>query len=198
MIRLLGVLVGSALAVAALVVFVGIPQFTTEANVAQKPVITLPIRPEAVPAEPPAQPVARADDRGDGDRAADTSDAEPAGEESVATASASPPGEPPQATRPDEASAAITQAAADPNVESPFAVHGPEPMHWYSFWSPFRSEIAAQGFVEQLQSVTGLDYRVVKVRTGTYEVAFAYGDDDEITANLSQISAATGLDLQGT
>ena len=71
-------------------------------------------------------------------------------------------------------------------------------MHWYSFWSPFRSEIAAQGFVEQLQSVTGLDYRVVKVRTGIYEVAFAYDDDDEITANLSQISAATGLDLQGT
>jgi hypothetical protein len=66
---------------------------------------------------------------------------------------------------------------------------------WYAFWSPFRSEIAANGFVDQLQRVTGLDYRVVKVKPGVYEVAFAYEDDQEITANLSQISAATGLRL---
>jgi len=46
-----------------------------------------------------------------------------------------------------------------------------------------------------LQRVTGLDYRVVKVKPGVYEVAFAYEDDGEITANLSQISAATGLEL---
>ena len=66
---------------------------------------------------------------------------------------------------------------------------------WYAFWSPFRSEIAASGFVDQLQRVTGLDYRVVKVKPGVYEVAFAYADDDEITINLSQITAATGLQL---
>lgn len=66
---------------------------------------------------------------------------------------------------------------------------------WYSFWNPFRSEIAARGFVGQLETVTGLDYRVVKVRTGVYEVAFAYGSDAERRAKLSQISAATGLDL---
>ena len=35
----------------------------------------------------------------------------------------------------------------------------PEP-HWYSFWNPFRSEIAANGFVSRLESVTGIDYRV--------------------------------------
>ena len=65
----------------------------------------------------------------------------------------------------------------------------------FRFWSPFRSEIAASGFVDQLQRVTGLDYRVVKVKPGVYEVAFAYADDDEITINLSQITAATGLQL---
>ena len=64
---------------------------------------------------------------------------------------------------------------------------------WYAFWSPFRSEIAANGFVDRLQRVTGLDYRVVKLKPGVYEVAFAYKDDREIMANLSQISAATGL-----
>jgi len=66
---------------------------------------------------------------------------------------------------------------------------------WYSFWNPFRSEIAANGFVTQLEKVTGIDYRVVKVETGVYEVAFAYNDDAERAAKLSQISLATGLDL---
>jgi hypothetical protein len=68
-------------------------------------------------------------------------------------------------------------------------------MQWYSFWNPFRSEIAANGFVSQLEKVTGLDYRVVRIKTGIYEVAFAYNDDDERRKKLSQISAATGLEL---
>ncbi len=68
-------------------------------------------------------------------------------------------------------------------------------LQWYSFWNPFRSEIAARGFVTQLEKVTGLDYRVVKVRIGTYEVAFAFDSDVERRTKLSQISAATGLDL---
>ncbi len=68
-------------------------------------------------------------------------------------------------------------------------------LQWYSFWNPFRSEIAASGFVTQLEKVTGLDYRVVKVKTGVYEVAFAYNNDTEKRTKLSQISAATGLDL---
>lgn len=68
-------------------------------------------------------------------------------------------------------------------------------LQWYSFWNPFRSEIAANGFVSQLEKVTGLDYRVVRIKTGVYEVAFAYNDDDERRKKISQISAATGLDL---
>ena len=68
-------------------------------------------------------------------------------------------------------------------------------LQWYAFWSPFRSEIAANGFVAQLQRVTGLDYRVVSIKPGVYEVAFAYSDDTDIESSLTQISAATGLDL---
>ena len=71
-------------------------------------------------------------------------------------------------------------------------------LQWYSFWNPFRSEIAARGFVSRLEKVTGLDYRVVKVKTGVYEVAFAYDNDVERRTKLSQISAATGLDLPGS
>ena len=69
--------------------------------------------------------------------------------------------------------------------------------HWYAFWSPFRSEIAANGFVSKLQETTGIDYRVVKVRAGVYEVAFAYSDDADIEAKLQRISVATGLELSG-
>lgn len=69
---------------------------------------------------------------------------------------------------------------------------------WYSFWNPFRSELAANGFVKQLERVTGLDYRIVKVKSGVYEVAFAYDDDTERDTKLAQISAATGLELTGS
>jgi len=158
--RFLGVLVGSAFAVAALVVFVGIPEFTTESSVAEPTVITLPMRAEAPatiePQEEPQQEV----------HAAADVIVEPVAEEAPAE----------------------VVAEALPTAPE-------ETLHWYAFWSPFRSEVAANGFVDQLQRVTGLDYRVVKVKPGVYEVAFAYEDDQEITARLSQISAATGLQL---
>ncbi len=169
MMRFLGVLVGSALAVAALVVFVGIPEFTTESSAGEETVITLPMRataaardpePEAVPQEAPAA--------------------------AAADAEADPPASPEPVVAEPEVAAV--------RAESP-PVQIASELQWYAFWSPFRSEIAANGFVDQLQRVTGLDYRVVKVKTGVYEVAFAYEDDQEITANLSQISAATGLQL---
>lgn len=172
MMRLLGVLVGSALAVAALVVFVGIPEFTAESTVSESTVITLPMRPDA------ADPVVAA-----------------APEEAPPAAATDAPGQPMAAEVPADTPA---ESPANPAAERPAEPPAPEPAatpQWYAFWSPFRSEVAANGFVDQLQRVTGLDYRVVKVKPGVYEVAFAYEDDQEITANLSQISAATGLQL---
>ena len=173
MIRLLGVLVGSALAVVALVVFIGIPEFTTTANITEESVITLPIRPDAVAESEPAVkapgPV-------------ETMDA--------------PIDEVPETPGPKPVEPAEqTPAIVEPEPYEPEVIETMQ--QWYAFWSPFRSEIAAAGFVDQLQRVTGLDYRVVKVKPGVYEVAFAYSDDDEITVNLSQISAATGLNLAG-
>ena len=163
MMRLLGVLVGSALAVAALVVFVGIPEFTTESSIAEPTVITLPMRSEAPAPSAPAQ--------------------QEAPPEQVQVASEAPAETAPETT------------PVETVAEAPPRAPPEETLQWYAFWSPFRSEVAANGFVEQLQRVTGLDYRVVKVKPGVYEVAFAYEDDQEITARLSQISAATGLKL---
>ena len=69
---------------------------------------------------------------------------------------------------------------------------------WHEFWNPFRSEIAARGFVSQLEKVTGLDYRISKIKAGVYQVGFAYTSDDERRSKISLISAATGLDLPTT
>ena len=169
MMRLLGVLVGSALAVVALVVFVGIPEFTTETSVAEEAVITLPMRPETV------EPVAEVEVEPASQLAEELPEVPVAAE-----VQAEPPAESVAEQRPP--------IPAEPEAISTM-------QQWYAFWSPFRSEIAATGFVDQLQRVTGLDYRVVKVKPGVYEVAFAYESDDDITVNLSQISAATGLNL---
>ncbi len=69
------------------------------------------------------------------------------------------------------------------------------PENWFAFWSPFRSEIAASGFISRLQRETGIDYRVVKVKPGVYEVAFAYDGDADIDAKLATITRATGLEM---
>ena len=111
----------------------------------------------------------------------------------------------------DEAPVAEPAAQADDLPTADAIVNLPEPavlptdsfdnalpeseQHWHTFWNPFRSEIAARGFVSQLERVTGLDYRVIKVKTGVYEVAFAYESDADRQRQLSQIQAATGLDL---
>jgi hypothetical protein len=157
MIRLLGAITGSALALAALLVLVGVPQFKAEPNDVVHSVVTLPLRVE------PVEEIIEA----------------PAVVEEAVVAEAQP---------------AATEIAANPVVDEVAALL-PNSQQWYAFWSPFRSEIAASGFVTQLQRVTGLDYRVVKIKPGIYEVAFAYADDTDIPINLSQISAATGLDM---
>lgn len=74
----------------------------------------------------------------------------------------------------------------------------PDDLKWHAFWSPFRSRIAADGFVSRLEAVTGFDYRIVKVEAGNYEVAFAYDDDGQRAAILEEIEAATGLVIEGS
>jgi len=71
----------------------------------------------------------------------------------------------------------------------------PTTEQWFAFWSPFRSELAANGFVSQLQKTTGMDYRVVRLKPGVYEVAFAYEAEADIETKLATISAATGLEM---
>ena len=168
MILLLGAITGSALALAALLVLVGVPQFKAEPKNIERAVVTLPLRAEALIEKVLAE---------------EAPTEEILVEEVVVDAL--------------EAEAeAVGSAAAD--IEPEIEVLLPDSQQWYAFWSPFRSEIAASGFITQLQRVTGLDYRVVKLKPGVYEVAFSYAEDEDIPVNLSQISAATGLDMPGT
>lgn len=168
MIRLIGILTGSALAVAVLLLVLGVPELAEE----PEPVIAVAEpepRPEFEP-EPESRP--EPEPEPEAGLLTQTSD----GGETLA--------EPPVGHEP-ELSDSIDRASVD--IEQ----------HWYAFWSPFRSEIAADGFVSELARTTGLDYRVVKLKPGIYEVAFAYTDDADIKDKLARISTATGLDMTG-
>ena len=193
MIRLMGILTGSAIAVGFLIVTIGLPQFSAA------PAEPLPRFEPVVEATPAPQPVvtALAESQAvtnDVDTLADELPTAPADEPPTA-----PDEEPP--TAPDDELPAMaadvvaeTQAALPPPVPEPPRT---DEARWYSFWSPFRSEIAADGFVAELQRTTGLDYRVVRLKPGVYEVAFAYSDENDIQDKLTRISSATGLDLSG-
>lgn len=191
MIRLLGAIAGSALAIASLLLLVGIPQFRADTDDVERDVVTLPLPSTPVEiqdavAEAVEETVAATVDAVESvipmAPAAATEDT--ATTEPLVDLPANDPWDIPPL---DESSPGELQPQEVPVLDTP--------TQWYAFWSPFRSEIAASGFVSQLQRVTGLDYRVVKIKPGVYEVAFAYGEDQEIPLNLEQITAATGLRL---
>ena len=172
MLRLIGILTGSAIAIALLIITIGIPALTPPGSGSDPE----PARSGSV-SEPvePVEPVQVVDSM-----------------------------EPPAPEIPDmevvtdpEPDSQETDPELEAVVEALFAEREPVEEHWYAFWSPFRSELAANGFVAKLQEKTGIDYRVVKVKTGVYEVAFAYTDDADIQSKLERITTATGLDMSG-
>ena len=175
MIRIAGILTGAALAIAVLIVTFGIPQFVSDHDGTNTEPIILPLNRDAatqtaanVPVQETLSPAVTAEEQ------------QPAAESAGVA---------------EQATAASNATVAGDDPEDGANTGEEDARHWYAFWSPFRSQLAADGFVTQLQRVTGLDYRVVRIRNGVFEVAFAYADDDEIQANLSRISAATGLEL---
>lgn len=188
MIRLLGIMTGSAIAIATLLLFIGIPEFRSETVQAERTPVRLPrptqpveqAEPVAGPAaSPPSPPVA-----------------DPPAEGAHAGTETPPPAD--SALRDAEAASGDAGNDSRPGnqqpADAPLAVT-PAGDGWYVFWSPFRSRIAAEGFVARLQSVTGLDYRIIRREPGAWEVSFSYADDRDITRHLAQISAATGLEL---
>jgi hypothetical protein len=168
MVRIVGILCGSALAISTLIIALGVPEFLPGPK--QTPEIVLETSVEestetAIANLPDASPETDIEPVTEVAPIAEIEDIEPVPEDTPESIVESPP-TPKEATE-----------------------------HWYAFWSPFRSELAANGFVSQLQRNTGMDYRVVRIKPGIYEVAFAYEADADIATHLAAISAATGLDL---
>ncbi len=178
-IRLLGTLIGSALAIALLLLMIGIPQFRAPNADTESAIVKLPLRSATVDARV-AAPSGNVMD------ANPEVSERPADMPVLADSGSAEPAEPAVGDPPSDS----LLPGTDPDVAAAAATPG-----WYTFWSPFRSEIAAKGFVARLQSVTGLDYRIDRLEPGRYEVAFAYADEQEIPSKLAAITAATGLEL---
>jgi hypothetical protein len=173
MLRIIGILTGAALAIAFLIVALGVPEFSKrEDEVTSEPAFDMTTQLEPVADVEPEAAV----------------EATPEPEAELTAEAVAEPA-------PETDYEALVEQIFAPEPEAE-----PEPApvldeNWYAFWSPFRSELAANGFVSKLQESTGIDYRVVKIKTGLYEVAFAYSDDEDIQDKLARISAATGLDM---
>ena len=169
MIRIVGILSGSAIAIAFLILALGIPEFPPK-NEAAAEIIVNPDSPPLPPVSPP--------------------------EETVLSAAELPVEATEIAVDDEPAPQAIVEPIKQAIVEAETITESAVD-NWFAFWSPFRSELAANGFVSQLQRSTGLDYRVVRLKPGVYEVAFAYADEADIETKLAAISAATGLERPG-
>lgn len=183
MIRLIGVLTGAALAIGLLLLLLGVPELAgprvTDDEPAPDSIATVPA-PQAPPAVP-AEPVSET----------------PTIEEPESSAGTETMAETEPETEPAAEPGLTTPDGPGPEAQTALAVDDAPAENWYAFWSPFRSRIAADGFVSELSRTTGLDYRVVKLKPGVYEVAVAYTDDADIEDKLTRISAATGLDMSG-
>ncbi len=188
---LAGMLCGALIAVTAIVTIAGMPAITRNSGNPEIPTYA----PSAQDRERPSLAAEIPTDR-----------AEPVSVER-ATSASEPERQPLTDTTP--ANEPDTPVSDEELVEAIFAAPPDEPAakfvdeaelsdeRWYAFWSPFRSELAANGFVDHLQRTTGLDYRVVRQKIGVYEVAFSYAEDHEIEEKLATISAATGLEMPG-
>jgi hypothetical protein len=185
MLRIIGILIGSALAIGLIIVTLGLPTLTppSSGSVTELPgsgsVTDLEEIPQVIETAASGAP--------DIPHPAEGAVPEPDGLET------DPELDPEQLVEQIFSPVPQPEPASEPEPD-------PEPAieeNWYAFWSPFRSELAANGFVSRLQETTGIDYRVVKIKTGVYEVAFAYTDDADVQDKLSRIAAATGLDMSG-
>jgi len=65
---------------------------------------------------------------------------------------------------------------------------------WQSVWTPFYSQLSAEGFARRLADTTARPFAVRKEAAGRYQVVFAYADEDERARMLEAFAAATGAE----
>jgi hypothetical protein len=92
-------------------------------------------------------------------------------------------------------------APAEPTLEIPPPdwptplVFAPSQQGWTPIWQPFLSELSARGFAHRLSRLTDFDYRVSRIAAGRYQVELAYDSAEERNALLARIESITGLSL---
>lgn len=59
--------------------------------------------------------------------------------------------------------------------------------NWQVIWTPFRTRGSAMGFASRISQVTGLEMDVRNIKTGQFQVAFAYEDNQERQERLQLI-----------
>ncbi len=67
---------------------------------------------------------------------------------------------------------------------------------WQPFWSPFRSERSASGFATRIEHLTGRQMRVQQEESDRYQVVFAHWGEADRSIALTQIAAASGLEIE--
>ena len=121
-------------------------------------------------------------------------DTPPAGKQPGDTAKTAQddPSEPDPPSVADSAPVAVTNPGRDLETDSRDSIHAAA----HLFWSPFRSEWAAQGFAERLRVTTSVPVEVIRLESGQYRVGFSYRDEEERLALKERIEAITGLELE--
>ncbi len=97
--------------------------------------------------------------------------------------------------------AAAPDLAQQPDVQTTTTARGldgpdNDRLRSYLFWSPFRSEWAAQGFARRLTAATQVPVEVVAAGPRAYRVAFSYQDELQRQARIDRIQTITGLQLE--
>ncbi len=67
---------------------------------------------------------------------------------------------------------------------------------WQPFWSPFHSERSASGFATRIERLTGRQMRVQEEESGRYQVVFSHWGETDRSIALTQIAAASGLEIE--
>jgi hypothetical protein len=199
MFRILGFLLGSAVSIGTILLIIGLPELNLPGSLVDDADVESVSRVvETAKADLDALAI---EVLGEVSEMIDELPAPPAHEEHATTDNREESPLPLAETTPGEADSVDARVVPEPTGQHEAAASDEASevdLKWYAFWNPFRSKLAADGFVGQLEKVTGLDYRVVKVKPGVYEVTFAYASDDERRTKLAQIASATGLNLPGS
>lgn len=67
---------------------------------------------------------------------------------------------------------------------------------WQPLWRPFRSELSARGFADQIAEITGRETRVRRLGPRSHQVDVAFADETQRRNTLQRLELLTGIELR--